>query len=172
MDVWNKPTLCPCGEGSILRQPRLLPAVSDLFGKIKSSQKNPKQEINLKPFPTVFTELWVVWEGLWGEGVHICLTVKLLCKSKLVYVYWTHATWQRGVGGEAASIHMCWSSTKTENWLEADDPPPFSFRLKHEGGYGLTFLYSLRIFWGDVHHTQWNGSLYRNNGKEHCLRHG
>lgn len=171
MDVWNKPTLHPCGEGSILRQPRLLPAVSDLFGKIKGSQKNPKQEINLKPFPTVFTKLWVVWEGLWGEGVHICLTVKLLCKSKLVYVYWTHATWQRGGAGRQPPFTCADPPQRLRtDWKLMT--PPFSFRLKHEGGYRLTFLYSLIIFWGDVHHTQWNGPLYRNNGKEHCLRHG
>lgn len=118
------PSYVPVGK-PVLRQPRLLPAVSDR----EKSQTGDKPKAISNWFEMCSLQLWVFWEGLWGEGVHICLTVKLLCKSKLVYVYWTHATWQRrgwGRGGrEAASIHMCWSSTKTENWLEADDPPLF-----------------------------------------------
>lgn len=115
-------------------------------------------------------QLWVVRFSNWvsGEGVQICLTVELLCKSKLVYVYWTHVTWQQW--GWAAWTHMCWSSTKTENWL-ADNPFFFTPKIWVGDTGLLVFFTSLRF--SEVYSTHiWNWSLHRNNGQERCLKQG
>lgn len=68
------------GKPVVSRQPWPLPELCDLFREIKDKEEKPKEKISLKTFPSDYEFIALVAE----EWVQICLTVTLLCKSKLV----------------------------------------------------------------------------------------
>lgn len=100
--------------------------------------------------------------------MQICVTVKLLCKSKLV-LSTEHITWQGW--GWIAWVYMCWSSIKIENWLDIDNVP-FFFPKIWVGIQAWVYFAPLG-FSAEVYTTYiWNSSLHSNMGQEHCGRQG
>lgn len=96
------------GKPVVSRQPWPLPELCNLFREIKGKEEKPKEKISLKSFSSDYEFTALVAE----EWAQICLTVTLLCKSKLVMSP-KHTLPE---SGEASScIQMRSSSTNTEN---------------------------------------------------------